>query len=511
MTQLHPSPNASLTSLSQEDGLREEGMSRPRKVYVETLGCQMNVSDSELMLGLLAREGFVPTEDKTEADLMILNTCQIRDNAEGKAYSYLGRWGKLKKDNPHVKIAMAGCVAQQTKEDVFERAKYVDLVFGTQNIHELPRLVRRLFDAGETHVLAVDRQREGSTYDYFSDITAVRKSHASAWVTIIEGCDYFCTYCVVPYTRGRQISRSPESIIEEVRTLASQGYKEFTLLGQTVDAYGKDFTNRSYDLADLFHAVSQISGVERIRFMTSHPLDLSDKIIEAIATLPNVMPYIHIPMQAGSTEILTRMKRGYTADAYYALVDKIYDRIPNVAVTGDYIVGFPGETEAHFQDTLYSVGRARKHAANTAAYSPRKQTPAGIWEHRGEGVVSEEEKQERLQRLNAVITEESAKQNAMYAQTQVTLLVEGPSRRNPNRLMGRTPQNKVVNFDLIDPQTSRPLPPEAVARCTNYLVGQFLQAHIIETAAWALLGTYEVPMPLLETIGYIGCEEHQLV
>jgi tRNA-2-methylthio-N6-dimethylallyladenosine synthase len=371
--------------------------------------------------------------------------------------------------------------------------------------------VRRLFDAGETHVLAVDRQREGSTYDYFSDITAVRKSNASAWVTIIEGCDYFCTYCVVPYTRGRQISRSPESILEEIQTLASEGYKEFTLLGQTVDAYGKDFKDRHYDLADLFQAVSAIPGVARIRFMTSHPLDLSDRIIEAIATLPNVMPYIHIPMQAGNTEILARMKRGYTAEAYYTLVDKIYDRIPNVAVTGDYIVGFPGETEAQFQDSIFSVSRARKHAANTAAYSPRKQTPAGIWETRGEGVISDEEKQDRLQRLNAAITEESAKQNAVYHHTRVTLLVEGPSRRNPNRLMGRTPQNKVVNFDLLDPQTNRPLPPEAVARCINYLMGQLIEVLIIDTAAWALLGAYEVPMPLLEVMGYIGCEEHQLV
>lgn len=473
-----------------------------RTVYVETLGCQMNKSDSELMLGLLAREGFLPTHDPTTADLAILNTCQIRENAEEKAYSYLGRWGQLKQKNPHLKIAMAGCVAQQTKDGVFDRAGYVDLVFGTQNIHDLPRLVRRIFDEGETHVLAVDRQRQGSTYDYFSEVTPIRESRQSAWVTIIEGCDYFCTYCVVPYTRGRQVSRSPESILDEIRQLVDQGYQEFTLLGQTVDAYGKDFTDRRYDLADLFEAVNAIPGVTRIRFMTSHPLDLSDRIIQAVADLPHVMPYIHIPMQAGDSEVLERMRRGYTADAYYELVDKIYDRIPGVAVSGDYIVGFPGESDAQFQRTVESVRRARTHMANTAAYSARKQTPAGLWEERGHGQVPDAVKQERLQILNAEIKQVAWELNQPYAGQSVEILLEGVSKRNPNRLTGRTPNNKVVNIDLIDPTTGQPFMADVAVRAANHWMGRLLNVQVTEAAAWSLLAQVAATPDLLSAIGY---------
>jgi tRNA-2-methylthio-N6-dimethylallyladenosine synthase len=437
----------------------------------------MNKSDSELMLGLLRPEGFEKTEDPELADLLIINTCQIRDNAESKAYSYVGTWAKLKKQNPDLKIAFAGCVAQQTKDGVFDRAAYVDMVLGTQNIHELPQLVRRAFEGNETHLLAADRQKERSTYDYFSDVTAVRDSSVSAWVTIIEGCDYFCTYCVVPYTRGRQISRPPESIIAEVRQLAEQGYKEITLLGQTVDAYGKDFTDRRYDLADLFEALHEIDGMERIRFMTSHPLDLSDRIIDAIATLPKVMEYIHIPMQAGDDEVLARMKRGYTAQQYYDLVDRIHARIPGVAVSGDYIVGFPGETEEQFQRTVESVRRSRIHAANTAAYSARKQTPAGIWENRGEGVIDEEEKQRRLQVLNEAIRQNAYEINLGYEGQTVEILVEGRSKRNEARLTGRTRNNKVVNFDS-------PL-------SADELVGRLIQVRITDAFAWSLLGVHE--------------------
>ncbi|WP_303674087.1 tRNA (N6-isopentenyl adenosine(37)-C2)-methylthiotransferase MiaB [Vampirovibrio chlorellavorus] len=452
----------------------------PRKVYLETLGCQMNFNDSEVMLGLLKTEGFERVENREQADLLIVNTCQIRGSAEDKAFSYLGAWGKLKARNPRIKIAMAGCVSQQNKETIFKRAPYVDIVFGTQNIHELPELVRKAFN-GENNILAVDRQKPRSTYDYINDVAPVRESDISAWVTIIEGCDYFCTYCVVPYTRGRQISRSPESIIREVLNLAAHGFKEITLLGQTVDSYGKDFEDRQYGLAELLEELSEIAGIERIRFMTSHPLDLNDRIIQAVADLPKVMEYIHIPMQAGDDEILARMKRGYTAQQYYDLVHKIYDKVPNVAVSGDYIVGFPGETEAQFQRTVESVALSGIHNANTAAYSPRKQTPAAIWEARGEE-IPEAVKEERLQILIAAIREQSFKMNRPYLNQTVEILVEGKSKRNPSRLTGRTRTNKVVNFDT-------PLSEDA-------LVGQLVSVKITEALPFSLLGEMVGPDPL---------------
>jgi tRNA-2-methylthio-N6-dimethylallyladenosine synthase len=456
-----------------------------KKVFIETLGCQMNVSDSELMLGLLEKEGFTPVEKAKEADLLIINTCQIRGQAEDKAYSYLGVWGKFKKKHPNVKIAMAGCVAQQTKEEVFKRAPYVDIVLGTQNIHEIPKLVARAFD-GEEQVLAVDKQKARSTFDYFTDVSPRRESDVCAWVPIIEGCDYFCTYCVVPYTRGRQLSRPPESILREVIQLVSHGFKEITLLGQTVDSYGKDFTDRKYGMALLLEELNEITGLERIRFMTSHPLDLTDEIIEAVRDLPKVMEYIHIPMQHGDTTVLERMKRGYTAEEYYRLVDNIYEKIPGVAVTGDYIVGFPGETEEQFKNTVYSVTRSGIHSANTAKYSPRKQTPAAIMEARGEE-VPEAIKEERLQILNDVITAQSAKCIKPYLNQTVEVLVEGKSRRNETRLMGRTRTNKVVNFDS-------PFPEEQ-------MVGQLVQVHVDEVFPWSLLGHQLIDSGSLEFTG----------
>lgn len=451
----------------------------PRKVFVETLGCQMNKADSEVMLGLLDREGFVPTGKPEEADLLIINTCQIRENAEEKAYSYLGPWGQLKKERPHIKLAMAGCTAQQAKGTVFERADYVDIVFGTQNIHQLPELVRRAFDEGERQILATDRQKEASMFDYFEDVTQIRQDNGvSAWVTIIEGCDYFCTYCVVPYTRGRQISRKPESILKEVIQLVERGYKEVTLLGQTVDAYGRDFKDRDYDLANLFEALNGVDGLERIRFMTSHPLDLTDNIITAIAELPKVMPFVHIPMQSGDTDVLERMRRGYTADDYYRLTDKLHERIPNVSVTGDYIVGFPGETEEQFMRTVYSVARSGVYFANTAAYSARKQTPAALWESRyaDEQAIPEDVKQERLRTLNEVIKKQAKTHNEPFVGKTVEVLVEGPSKRNPKRLTGRTPNNHVVNFD-----TNQPF---------EQIIGQLVPVTINEAYGFSLLGVH---------------------
>jgi tRNA-2-methylthio-N6-dimethylallyladenosine synthase len=340
------------------------------------------------------------------------------------------------------------------------------------------------FNEGIQHVVAVDKQKAQSTFDYFDEPTTpqIRQSgQVSAWVTIIEGCDYFCTYCVVPYTRGRQISRKPQSVVDEVKRLNDAGYKEITLLGQTVDAYGHDFTTTGarYDLASLFEAIhNQAPAIERIRFMTSHPLDLSDRIIEAIAQLPRVMEQIHIPMQSGDDEVLSRMRRGYTADDYYRLCDKIHERIPNVGITGDFIVGFPGETEEQFLKSVYAVARSGVYLANTAAYSARNQTPAAIWEQRyAEQAVPDAVKQERLQTLNAIIGKQGMALNEALVGQAVEVLVEGPSKRNPQRLMGRTRTNKVVNFD-------------APLALFEGLVGQVIDVTVTEAQSFSLLGCY---------------------
>lgn len=469
-------------------------VSPSRKVYIETLGCQMNQNDSELMLGLLQPEGFTQTPTKEDADLVILNTCQIRANAEDKAFSYLGAYKALKKENPGIKIAMGGCVAQQVKDGVFDRIPFVDIVFGTQNIHQLPELVRQAFAMTAEHlppledtprkrhkVLAVDKQKPKSTYEYFDQIVPVRQSTVSAWVTIIEGCDYFCTYCVVPYTRGRQISRPKASILEEVRQLEAQGFQEVTLLGQTVDSYGKDLEGGRYGLADLLYDIHETCpGIARIRFMTSHPLDLSSAIIQAVATLPRVMEYIHIPMQSGSSTVLERMKRGYTKEAYFELTDQIRQQIPNCGISGDFIVGFPGETDEQFQETVAAVDRVGFDLANTAAYSPRQQTPAGHWETRGEGVIAESVKAERLQTLNEMIETVTLNRNlALVGQLQ-EVLVEGRSTRKKfeDRWRGRTRTNKIVNFEA-------PLP-ESID-----LTGRLLPILIESATAYALKGRYE--------------------
>ncbi|MBK8189426.1 MAG: tRNA (N6-isopentenyl adenosine(37)-C2)-methylthiotransferase MiaB [Vampirovibrionales bacterium] len=452
-----------------------------RSVFIETLGCQMNRNDSELMLGLLAREGFRQAANPREADLVVLNSCQIRAQAEDKAYSYLGHWNTLKKHRPDLKIALTGCVAQQTGENAFSRSPGVDIVVGTQNLHDLPALVRRAF-AGEERVMAVDRQKSRSSYDMMEDVAPVRQSAVSAWVTIIEGCDYFCTYCVVPYTRGRQISRPRESILAEARDLAALGYREITLLGQTVDSYGRDRPQEAYYLAHLLHDLHAIEGLARIRFMTSHPLDLDDALIAAVADLPRVMAYFHLPMQSGDDDVLARMKRGYTAAQYFERLDAIRARLPHAAISGDFIVGFPGETEAQFERTIEAVTRARFDGANTAAYSPRAQTPAGIWESRGEGVISDAVKQDRLQRLNTVITAQSLANNQQFEGQQVEVLVEGPSKRNAQRWTGRTEGNKVVNFD----------PPQPLGALSP---GQLVNVFIEKAFPFSLMGYCVTPPP----------------
>ena len=408
-----------------------------KKVYIETLGCQMNKSDSEKILGILETQGYEETALKEEAQLLIMNTCSIRAASENKAFSHLGLWKKLKKINPDIKIAVCGCIAQQTKEKIFKRAPQVDLIFGTHNIEELPELIKQLSEKERVcSILKTPYQTEETFYSR-------RQEGLSAWLPIIEGCDYFCTYCVVPYTRGRQRSRLPEDIIKEAKEIISQGYKEITLLGQTVDSYGNDLNNPEINLSNLLREINSLEGLLRIRFMTSHPADMTDELINTVKELDKVCEYFHLPMQSGNTEVLAKMKRPYTREDYLALVNKIKTQIPDVAITTDFIAGFPGETEEQFNDTLTIIDEIVFDQCITAAYSQRKQTPAAVWKEQ----LSAEEKKRRLLVLNEKGKEATKKSNDKYLGRILEILPETyKEEKGEIILTGRTRNNKIVHF-----------------------------------------------------------------
>ncbi len=413
-----------------------EKQTKDKKVYIETFGCQMNKADSENMLGLLDEIGYRQTAELKEADLMVLNTCAIREGAEDKVYSYLGFWNKLKRDRPDALIAVGGCVAQDAGESLLKRAPYVNVVFGTHNLQRLPELV---LQAQETQKPAVEIWQE--LPPELPELPVIRNNDISAWVSIIFGCDYNCTYCIVPYVRGREKSRESKTILQEVQELGTAGYKEVTLLGQNVTAYGHDL-DPAIHLGDLIRILGKEESIKRIRFLTGHPRDLNVEIIEAVKEVESACEYFHIPIQAGDDRVLRRMARGYNVDFYRKVVDQIRSRVPDAALTSDLIVGFPGETEAEFMRTVALVEEIGFDACNTAAYSPRNHTPASIWE----GQVPEHEKFERLRFLNSVITEVAHKCNKAYLGKVVEVLVEGKSQRNDERWAGRTRTNKIVNF-----------------------------------------------------------------
>ena len=415
------------------------GVKMQKSVYVETLGCQMNKSDTERILGMLSNLGYEATDNEKNADLLIINTCNIRQLSADKAYSQLGFWNKLKKNKPSLKIAMCGCVAQQDKELVRQRAPYVDLVFGTLNIPALPDLIKRIED-GEK-IVCVEKNPISRDYE---DKKIIRAQSLNAWIPIIDGCDYFCTYCVVPYVRGRQRSRNWDLIIEEAKNAAKQGFKEITLLGQTVDSYGRDQDNPDINLAKLLRELSKIDDILRIRFLTSYPTDISDELIETVASIEKVSECFHIPMQSGSNEVLKNMKRHYTREEYLEICSKIRSRVENVTITSDFIVGFPGETQKQFEETLSVIDEAGLDYSNTAAYSPRKQTPAATWRDK---FVPQNVKKERLAILNKKVKESSKLSNEKYIGKTLEVLVEEHKKENAdNILTGRTRNNKVIHF-----------------------------------------------------------------
>ena len=411
-----------------------------KKLYIETLGCQMNKSDSERIAGILSHFGYVETDVEKDADLLIVNTCSIRQLSADKAYSLLGVWGKWKKTKPELKIAICGCVAQQDKEKIRQRAPYVDLVFGTHNIYELPELIKRL--ENDEKICAITNTPVVCDQN---DFKIIRKKSVNAWIPIIEGCNNFCTYCVVPFTRGRERSRRPEEIIAEAKNIIKEGFKEITLLGQNVDSYGKDFEDENITLANLLRELNKIDGEFRIRFVTSYPSDITDDLIDAVEECDKVCKYFHIPMQSGNSHILQEMNRHYTKAQYYEIVSKIRNRFPDVAITSDFIAGFPGETEEEFQDTLNAIDELELDYSNTAAYSPRVFTKAGKMVDK---FLSEEVKYERLNRLNEKNREVCLKSNEKFVGKILNVLVESKTEKDGKTMLnGRADNNKIVHFE----------------------------------------------------------------
>ena len=406
-----------------------------KKYFLRTYGCQMNEHDSEEIEGILEYLGMTSTDEMETADVIILNTCAIRENAHDKVFGYLGRVKHLKKERPDVILAIGGCMSQEEKivSEIKERHPYVNIVFGTHNIHELGEY---LLDCASSKQDIEVFSKQG---DVIENIRYKRASHISAWVNIIYGCDKFCTYCIVPYTRGKERSRKLEEIIKEVEKLKEDGYQEVTLLGQNVNAYGHDLKDNVL-FSDLLEAVAK-TGIPRIRFVTSHPWNFTDKMIEVIGKYDNIMPYIHLPIQSGSSRILKLMGRRYTKEQYLELFHKMKEQIPNVAITTDIIVGFPGETEDDFKDTLDIVEECQFDGAYTFIFSPREGTPASLMKDE----TPLKEKEERLHRLNERVNYYSKQNNEKLLNKVVSVLVLGVSEKDSTKVYGYTDTMKLVN------------------------------------------------------------------
>ena len=406
-----------------------------KKYFIRTYGCQMNVHDSEEIKALLESVGYVETDVMEDADLILLNTCAIRENAHDKVFGFLGRCKHLKKEKKDLIIALCGCMAQEEHvvEEVLSKHKYIDIVFGTHNLNELPTML--LNKLNKTNVKVYSKEGEvievGNLYK--------RDSKYSAWVNIMYGCDKFCTYCIVPYTRGKQRSRKSIDILNEVNDLKNQGYMEITLLGQNVNAYGKDLKNE-LSFAELLEEVAK-TNIPRIRFVTSHPWDFTDDMLEVISKYDNIMPYIHLPLQSGSDRILKLMGRRYTKEEYIKLFDKIKNKIDNVSVTTDIIVGFPNETEEDFKDTLDVVNYCKYDSAFTFIFSPRIGTPAANMKDD----IDLKTKEHRLQQLNELVNKYSLENNKKYINKVVKVLLTEISTKDDNKLCGYTETMKLVN------------------------------------------------------------------
>jgi tRNA-2-methylthio-N6-dimethylallyladenosine synthase len=411
----------------------------PGRYYIKTFGCQMNEYDSTRMGDVLgSAAGLKPTDDPAEADVLLMNTCSVREKAEDKVYSLLGEWRDLKKQRPHVLIGVGGCVASQEGDAITRRAPYVDLVFGPQTLHRLPDMIGQLRRTGRSVVDVSFPEIEK-----FDNLPPARAEGASAYVSVMEGCSKYCSFCVVPYTRGDEVSRPFDSVMQEVRQLATQGVGEITLLGQNVNAYAGAMDDGTVvDLATLIHYVAEVPGVERIRFTTSHPVEFGDSLIEAFANVPKLASHLHLAVQSGSDRILGLMKRGYTALEFKDKLRRLRNARPSMAVSTDIIVGFPGETERDFEATLKLVREANFDQSFSFIYSQRPGTPAASLPDD----VAQDVKQQRLARLQAQLNEQArAISETMVGSTQ-RVLVERPSKKDRHELAGRTENNRWVNF-----------------------------------------------------------------
>ena len=412
-----------------------------RRYHITTFGCQMNKADSERMAGILEEMGFEWVDTPDGADLILYNTCTIRDNAEQKVYSYLGKQAKRKQEQPDLTLVVAGCVAQQEGEALLRRVPELDLVMGPQHANRLRDLIEQVEQGNQ--VVATE------PVHIFEDITRPRRdSEVTAWVNVIYGCNERCTYCVVPNVRGVEQSRMPEAIRAEMEELGRQGFREVTLLGQNIDAYGRDIPGSKpdgshlYTFTDLLYQVHDVAGIERIRFATSHPRYFTERLIRACAELPKVCEHFHIPFQSGDNDVLKAMARGYTREKYLRIIDTIRRYMPDAAISADAIVGFPGETEEQFENTLRLVETVGFDQLNTAAYSPRPGTPAAVWDNQ----LSDEVKSDRLQRLNHLVATKAAERSQRYQDRIEDVLVEDQNPKNPRQVMGRTRTNRLTFF-----------------------------------------------------------------
>ncbi|MGV3042793.1 tRNA (N6-isopentenyl adenosine(37)-C2)-methylthiotransferase MiaB [Staphylococcus rostri] len=441
------------------------GMGKGRTFLIKTYGCQMNAHDTEVMAGILTALGYTPTEDVNVADVILLNTCAIRENAENKVFGEIGNLKHIKQERPDCLIGVCGCMSQEESvvNKILKSYQNVDMIFGTHNIHRLPQILEEAY-LSKAMVVEV-WSKEG---DVIENLPKVREGRIKAWVNIMYGCDKFCTYCIVPFTRGKERSRRPQDIIDEVRDLACQGYQEITLLGQNVNSYGKDLDDIEYGLGDLLEDIAKID-IPRVRFTTSHPWDFTDRMIEVIAQGGNIVPHIHLPVQSGNDQVLKIMGRKYTRASYLDLVNRIKQAIPNVALTTDIIVGYPNETEEQFEETLSLYEEVGFEHAYTYLYSQRDGTPAAKMKDN----VPTDVKKARLQRLNQLVGKYSAEALKAYEGKTVKVLCEGASKKDEEVLAGYTERNKLVNF-----------------RAPKSMIGKIVDVKIVEAKQYSLNGEF---------------------
>ena len=462
-------PEVIYNSVVIDESIKNIG--KNKKFYVRTYGCQGNLRDGEVIEGILSRLQYSKAETLEDADIIILNTCAVRENAEKKVFGEIGLLKKLKTKNPDLIFGICGCMVQQEHivKKIIETSDHVDIVFGTHNIQNLPELIKEAYFSKERVVEVLSNQG-----DIAEDLPSLRASDFKAWVNIMYGCNKFCTYCIVPYTRGKERSRKSKDILEEIRDLKEKGYKDVTVLGQNVNAYGKDIEDISF--ARLLEEIAKI-GIERIRFTTSHPWDFSDELIDVIAKYDNIMSHIHLPVQSGDDEILRRMGRRYDSKQYLELVRKIKEKIKNVSITTDIIVGFPNESEENFKNTLKLADEVKYDGAFTFIYSPRVGTPAAKMQDN----VDMDTKKRRFNELTDLISKNQLEIYKKYQDKVVYVLVDGYSKRNENILSGYTEDMKLVNFKGNPEFIGKIVPVRITKAKTFTLEGEMIETRCINS------------------------------